>query len=117
MSTEGPKTYSDGSVDAAPFLDDLIGEVETFGSYLAAIREGEGLSQVEFAAKLGVSKSHLCDIEKGRKLVSADRAARFAEILGYLPASFVELALQDLLNRAGLDLRVAVTPAEPRTGP
>ena len=110
MSTKGSNTVAECSVDAGPFLDELIGEPETLGSFLAAIREGEGMSQVEFAAKLGISKSHLCDIEKGRKVVSAERAARFAEILGYLPTSFVELALQDLLNRSDLGLRVTVTP-------
>lgn len=109
MSTEIPNIHPDGSVEASPFLDELIGEPETLGAYIVAIRKGEGMSQVEFATKLGISKSHLCDIEKGRKLVSADRAAWFAGILGYVPASFVELALQDLLNRAELGLRVAVT--------
>ena len=115
MSTERQmKSYPDGSVDARPFLDDLIGLGETFGSHLAAIREGEGMSQVTFAAKLGISKSHLCDIEKGRKPVSPERAARFAKILGYLPASFVQLALQDLVDNAHLGMKVAVSPQEPQ---
>ena len=57
---------------------------------------------------LGISKSHLCDIEKGRKIASLGRAVRFAEALGYLPASFAQLALQDLVNRAGLELTVQV---------
>jgi transcriptional regulator with XRE-family HTH domain len=39
--------------------------------------------QPELAKKLGISKSHLNDIEKGRKAVSPERAARFAKILGY----------------------------------
>jgi hypothetical protein len=65
---------------------------------------------------LGISKSHLCDIEKGRKLVSPERAARFAEILGYLPATFVRLALQDIVDRAelGLPVTVLLTPSSHR---
>lgn len=112
MTTKKPlKTYPDGSVDAREFLEELIGERETLGNYLAAVRAGEEMTQVEFARLLGISKSHLCDIEKGRKLVSPERAARFAEILGYLPTSFVRLALQDLVDRAELGLQVHVTAA------
>ena len=111
MSTRRPKIRDDDSVDALTFLEELIGEAETFGSFLAAVRQGEGLSQAELAAKLGVSRSHLCDIEKGRKLVGPERAARFAEALGYLPASLVQLALQDLLDRAKLGLQVNVAAA------
>ena len=32
---------------------------------------------------LGVSRSHICDIEKGRKVVSPERAAKWANVLGY----------------------------------
>jgi transcriptional regulator with XRE-family HTH domain len=50
---------------------------------LQAIRVGEDMSQAEFALRLGVSKSHICDIEKGRKSVSPMRALEFARILKY----------------------------------
>jgi len=66
------------------------------------------MSQVEFAKKLGISKQHLCDIEKGRKFVSPERAARFAKILGHSGQSFVALALQDIVNQGGLKLKVSV---------
>jgi plasmid maintenance system antidote protein VapI len=58
-----------------------------------------------------VSKAHLCDIEKGRKVVSPERAARFAELLGYSADQFVRLALQDVVDRAGLHYTVQVTAA------
>ena len=32
---------------------------------------------------LGVSRSHLCDVEKGRKVVSPERAAAWAKLLGF----------------------------------
>lgn len=111
MSTDDTVTPKEGVVDALDFLNELIGESETFGAHLAAVRKGEELSQTELAAKLGVSRSHLCDIEKGRKLVGPERAARFAEVLGYLPASFVQLVLQDHLDRAKLDMQVNITAA------
>lgn len=96
---------------AREFLETLGGGQLTFGRLLAAIREGEESAQTEFAAKLGVSRSHLCDIEKDRKVVSAARAARFASILGYSPESFVALALQAQVRGAGLQLTVTVEAA------
>jgi hypothetical protein len=42
------------------------------------------------------------DIEKGRKLVSSERAAAWAKILGYPDTVFVKLALQEQLDKAGV---------------
>jgi transcriptional regulator with XRE-family HTH domain len=69
------------------------------------------MSQVDFAAHLGISRSHLCDIEKGRKTLSVSRAARFAKTLGYSEAQFVRLALQALVEESGLKLKVRVDAA------
>jgi transcriptional regulator with XRE-family HTH domain len=60
------------------------------------------MSQVECAKALGVSKSHLCDVEKGRKALSPERAARWAEVLGYPESVHVRLAIQAELDAAGL---------------
>lgn len=92
-------------------LDRAAGGPATFGRLIWAIRTGEELTLEEFAKRLGVSKAHLCDIEKGRRGVSVERAAEWARVLGYHPPSFVELALQDEVTAAGLKLRVAVKPA------
>jgi transcriptional regulator with XRE-family HTH domain len=96
--------------DAMKFLDKLVGEL-TFGGLIAAMRQAEEMSQVEFAKKLGISKQHLCDIEKGRKFVSPARAAKFAKILGHSERSFVALALQDVVNQGRLKLKVTVEAA------
>jgi hypothetical protein len=58
-----------------------------------------------------VSKAHLCDLEKGRRFVSAERAAAMAKRMGYPQEFWVKLALQDQLNQAGLKLRVEVIAA------
>ena len=92
---------------AVRFLENIAGPL-TLGTALAAIREGEEWSQAEMARKIGVSRSHLCDIEKGRKFVSPGRAAEFARTLGYSERHFVRLALQELVDEAGLDLEVRV---------
>jgi hypothetical protein len=56
-------------------------------------------------------KISLCDIEKGRKAVSIERAVMFAEILGDSPDLFVELALQTQIEKAGLDYKVTIEAA------
>lgn len=92
-------------------LEQIAGGPLTFGDLLLSIRLGEKMSQAQFAQHIGVSRSHLCDIEKGRKTVSPARAAKFARILGYGEAQFVRLALQSLVEEAGLHLRISVDAA------
>ena len=93
--------------DAMKFLENLVGEL-TFDGLIEAMRQAEEMSQVDYAKKLGISKQHLCDIEKGRKFVSPERAVKFAKILGHSEKSFVALALQDIVNQGGLKLKVSV---------
>jgi transcriptional regulator with XRE-family HTH domain len=96
---------------AMKFLEDITGGPLSLGKFLQSIRLGEELSQVEFAGQLGISKSHLCDIEKGRKLVSPERAVIFAKILKYSSEQFVRLALQDQVEKAGLKFKVKIEAA------
>ena len=97
--------------EAIRFLESITGGPLSFGEALEAIRLGEEMSQVDFAKKLRISKSHLCDIEKGRKSVSPERSARFAKILGYSQQSFVRLSLQQQIEEAGLKLKVYLEAA------
>ncbi len=87
-------------------LEAATGGPVTLGKLIEAIRLGEEKTQPEFAKILGISKSHLNDIEKGRKVVSPDRAARFARALGYSEERFVTLSLQGIIDHAGLAFRV-----------
>ncbi len=93
------------------FLEEVAGRPLTLGGLLESIRLGEEMSQATFAKKLRVSASHLCDIEKGRKVVSPERAARFAKILGRSLEQFVRLSLQELVDEAGIKVRVNVDAA------
>ncbi len=112
MSTErgNPRRKRDRS-DAMTFLEKLSGGPLTLAKLLRSIREGEAKTQAEFAETLGVSKQHLSHIENGRKVVSPERAARWATLLGYAESQFVRLALQEELHRAGLRYTVAVDAA------
>lgn len=90
------------------YLEKFLGEELSIGALLNSIRLGEEMTQDEFAGLLSISKSHLCDIEKGRKVVSAERAYNFAVILGYSEKQFVRLALQQVLDNSGISLKVDV---------
>jgi transcriptional regulator with XRE-family HTH domain len=96
---------------ASDLEERILGGPLTFGAAVEGLRVGEELSQVAFAKKLGVSRQYLCDVEKGRRLVSPDQAARFARVFGHPPNVLVRLALQDAVRASGLKLRVSVDAA------
>jgi transcriptional regulator with XRE-family HTH domain len=97
--------------DAAKFLDELTGRPLTFGDALAAIRKCEDMSQAELARRAGVTRSTICDLEKGRRLPSPELAARYARILRHSDKQFVRLALQDQLRKAGIKYQVTLVAA------
>ncbi len=78
----------------------------TMAMCLRSLRENDEISQSDFSKKLGISRANLCDIEKGRKLVSPERAAAFAKILGFSETFFVQIALEDSLRAANMHYRV-----------
>ena len=100
-----------GASEAMAFLEELSGGPLTLAKLLRSIRGGEAMTQVQFAKTLGISKQHLSHIENGRKVVSPERAARWASVLGFAESQFVRLALQDELERAGLHYAVSVNAA------
>ena len=85
---------------AKRFLEGLRGRPLTFGRMIESIRAADEISQVELARQMRISRAHLCDIEKGRRTVTIERAAKFARVLGYSIHQFVATALQDQLRRA-----------------
>jgi transcriptional regulator with XRE-family HTH domain len=93
------------------YLEKLMGEKLTLGSFILAIRQGEEQSQVEFAKMLGVSRQVLCDVEHGRRIISPKKAAEYAELLGYSKKQFVRLCLQDMIDRDHLGLIVEIESA------
>jgi len=78
----------------------------TLAAFLSSWRESLGLSQVTFAKKLGISAANLCDIEKGRQMVSPKKAAHIARKIGYSETVLVEMVLNEQLAADGLKLRV-----------
>ena len=103
-------TPSVDRIDAMEFFESLHGPM-TLGDMLWSLRDCDEVSQAEFARRLDVSRSHLCDVEKGRKVVSPERAAAWAKVLGFTATVFVKLALQEQLDRAGVKMSVQVEAA------
>lgn len=93
------------------FVESLLGGPLTFGMAVEALRGRDELSQVLLAKRLGISRQYLCDVEKGRRLVSPEQAARFAKAFGHPSHVLVQLALQDAVRESGLKLKVTVEAA------
>lgn len=97
--------------DTMRYLEEVAGRLLTLSAPLESIRLAEGMSQAALAEKPGISASHLCDIKKGRKVVSPEWAARFAKALGRSQQQFVRLALQESIDEAGLKMKVDIAAA------
>ena len=61
---------------------------------------------------VGLSPANLCDVEKGRKAVSPEKAEAIALAIGIPPALLVRLSLVDGLKAAGLKYKIAIEPSE-----
>lgn len=83
----------------------------TFGSMLTAWRESEELTQTAFAKKLGLSVQNLNDLEKGRRIPTATRAAAIAKKLGLPEISLIKIALRDSLSKEGFNFEVQLKAA------
>ena len=91
--------------NAASVVAEEVGPV-TFGMFLRAARTSLEFTQEELAKTLGVSKSIICDIEKGRQLVSPSLAVKIARKAGLSEKLAVKLALQDQLTKAKIGFEV-----------
>lgn len=87
----------------SPILEKKHGAV-TFALFLRAARESLELSQTEMAHKLGMTKGTLCDIEKGRQLVSITLAKKIANKVKLSEALAIKSCIQDQLNKANVHL-------------
>ncbi len=95
------------SKDLLKKLKKEVGPV-SFGDLLLYYRESMELTQVELGKKLGFSRQFICDLEKGRRLVSVEMASQVAKSIKEPIAYWVEVALQDQVRKANLDLEVHV---------
>lgn len=95
------------TIRARDFFEKKLGPA-TFGGFLSAVRELLEISQSDLARKLKVRRSMICDIEKGRVLVSPALAVKIAKLGGFPIEFAVKYALQDQLRRAHINMTVSV---------
>jgi transcriptional regulator with XRE-family HTH domain len=104
MTTKNGKTF--GSKD----LEKRLGAL-SIGEFIHTWRTSEETSLKDFGRLIGMSVGNLCDIEKGRKGVSPEKAEQIAKAIGVPPALLVRLAIEESLRAAGLKYTVDVKPA------
>jgi DNA-binding XRE family transcriptional regulator len=80
----------------------------TFGTFLKTSRTSLDLTQAEMAKILKVTVSVICDIEKGRQLVSPSLALKIAKKAKLSEKLSVKLCLQDQLNKANIKMKVDI---------
>ena len=97
-------------VRAAAFFEKEMGPM-TFGAFLSSVRTMLDLSQADLARRLKVSRSMICDIEKGRVVVSPALAIKIAKLGGFPEKFAVKYCLQDQLRRAHIKMTVEVEAA------
>lgn len=83
----------------------------TFGQFVKAFREADGIPQADYARKLKVSRANLCDIEKGRRFVSPMLAAKIAKAMEVSELALIQLALQDQLRKGKFPYKVELKSA------
>lgn len=83
----------------------------SFATFMVGIRTTLCLSQVDMAKKLGISKAALCELEKGRTLVSSQAAVRYAKKAGFSETVALEACFQDQLRKVKVKKRVRIENA------
>ena len=91
-------------------LEKRMGKL-TVGEMLHSWRASEEMSLKAFGGLIGMSVPNLCDIEKGRKGVSPEKAEQIAKAIGVPPALLIRLSIEESLKAAGLNYQVEIRPA------
>ena len=97
--------------DAMKFLDEVIGHRQSFGSMLRALRLADGQTLQEYATRLGLTRQQLSDIERGVRIVSEEKASKFAKKLKHSEKSFVRQVIEDRLTKQDLKFIVELEAA------
>jgi transcriptional regulator with XRE-family HTH domain len=92
-------------------LEKIRGRKLTFGKMLQSLRKCDEISQANLAHNMGISPAYLCDVEKGRRIVSPHMASQFAKVMGYSAIQFVAVAIEDTLQESGLHFKVTLEAA------
>ena len=89
-------------------LDKEVGPL-SFALFMRVARNLLGLTQDEFGKLIGLSRANVCDIEKGRHLVSTELAVKVAKKVKLSEKMALQACLQDQVNKAGSDAIVRIS--------
>src|SRR3954454_22836446 len=103
-------TTKKGKIFGSKDLEKRLGTL-CIGEFIHTWRVSEEMSLKDFGKRVGMSVANLCDIEKGRKGVSPEKAEQIAKAIGVPPALLIRLAIEESLRAAGLKYSVEVKPA------
>ena len=81
----------------------------SFALFMRVARQSLGLTQREFGKRLGLSSANICDIEKGRQLVSTELAVKVAKKARLPEKIALQACLQDQVSKAGSVAKVVVS--------
>ncbi|MEU4153898.1 helix-turn-helix transcriptional regulator [Streptomyces sp. NPDC026659] len=76
--------------------------LKTFGAVLKSLRELAGLTQEEFAKRVGYSVAYIAKIEQGKRFPPTDLPGRTEEALGPLAPKLLADAAKTLTRRTGV---------------
>lgn len=85
-----------------------------FGDALRRAREAKGVSQTTLAAEVGLSRTSIANIERGRQRVLLHLLPRFGQVLGVEPTLLLPHAEPAGLDQAERQLR-DLSPADQQT--
>ncbi len=80
----------------------------TFAMFMRVARTTLDITQEDMGKKLRISKANVCDIEKGRQLVSPEFAIKVARKAGLSEKQAIRTCLQDQVRKAGSDAIVMI---------
>jgi DNA-binding XRE family transcriptional regulator len=80
--------------------------MENLNKALKCLRVYHDLTQVELATKLRISKSHLSEIETGKKLPTIHLLVRYAEVFG-VPVSSILFFAENFSNSASVNVSLS----------
>lgn len=96
------------NISAREALSDVFNE--SFGKFVRDIRECDEISQTELAKRMAVSRQFINSIEQDKANVSIQMAVKIAQSLEYPQEAFVEILLNDMLKKAGIEKIVQLKP-------
>jgi DNA-binding XRE family transcriptional regulator len=89
-------------------LEQAVGPL-SFALFMRVARTTLGMTQELMGKRLGLSRANVCDIEKGRHLVSTELALKVAKKAGLPEKLALQACLQDQVRKAGSDAVVEVS--------